>query len=86
MTELMFNGVFNDLSVPQTVALLSCFVCDEKSNEMPAKTAELAGPLRKMQVYNIQFDQENKYFKKTNTFYTLNSVLAFLNIKTKYNF
>lgn len=51
MTELMFNGVFNDLSVPQTVALLSCFVCDEKSNEMPAKTAELAGPLRKMQVY-----------------------------------
>jgi ATP-dependent RNA helicase DOB1 len=50
MTELMFNGVFNDLSVPQTVALLSCFVCDEKSNEMPAKTAELAGPLRKMQV------------------------------------
>ncbi|VVC41817.1 Hypothetical protein CINCED_3A007924 [Cinara cedri] len=49
MTELMFNGVFNDLSVPQTVALLSCFVCDEKSNEMPAKTAELAGPLRKMQ-------------------------------------
>lgn len=53
MTELMFNGVFNDLSVPQTVALLSCFVCDEKSNEMPAKTAELAGPLRKMQVNNI---------------------------------
>lgn len=51
MTELMFNGVFNDLSVPQTVALLSCFVCDEKSNEIPAMTAELAGPLRKMQVY-----------------------------------
>lgn len=49
----MFNGVFNDLSVPQTVALLSCFVCDEKSNEIPAKTAELAGPLRKMQVFNI---------------------------------
>lgn len=57
MTELMFNGVFNDLSVPQTVALLSCFVCDEKSNEMPAKSAELAGPLRKMQViyYIISF-------------------------------
>lgn len=52
MTELIFNGVFNDLSVPQTVALLSCFVCDEKSNEIPAKTSELAGPLRKMQVYN----------------------------------
>lgn len=51
MTELMFNGVFNDLSVPQTVALLSCFVCDEKSNEIPAMTSELAGPLRKMQVY-----------------------------------
>lgn len=68
MTELMFNGVFNDLSVPQTVALLSCFVCDEKSNEMPAKTAELAGPLRKMQVY-INNNPDN--FFKFNDFKTI---------------
>ena len=30
LTELMFNGAFNDLSVEQCVALLSCFVFQEK--------------------------------------------------------
>lgn len=30
LTELIFHGVFNDLSVEQSVALLSCFVFDEK--------------------------------------------------------
>ncbi|XP_022194420.1 exosome RNA helicase MTR4 [Nilaparvata lugens] len=49
LTEMIFNGVFNDLTVPQTVALLSCFVCDEKTKETPKRTEELRGPLRKMQ-------------------------------------
>ncbi|KAI5709981.1 hypothetical protein M8J75_004711 [Diaphorina citri] len=49
MTELIFNGVFNDLTVAQCCALLSCFVCDEKSNETPAQVQIMAGPLRKMQ-------------------------------------
>ncbi|XP_043471399.1 exosome RNA helicase MTR4 [Leptopilina heterotoma] len=49
MTEMMFNGLFNSLNVPQMVALISCFVCDEKSNEMPKSTEELGGPLRQMQ-------------------------------------
>ncbi|XP_077267887.1 exosome RNA helicase Mtr4 isoform X2 [Temnothorax americanus] len=49
MTEMIFNGLFNSLSVPQMVALISCFVCDEKSNEMPKSTEELSGPLRQMQ-------------------------------------
>ncbi|XP_029680470.1 exosome RNA helicase MTR4 [Formica exsecta] len=49
MTEMIFNGLFNALSVPQMVALISCFVCDEKSNEMPKSTEELSGPLRQMQ-------------------------------------
>ncbi|XP_054278231.1 exosome RNA helicase MTR4-like [Macrosteles quadrilineatus] len=49
MTELIFNGVFNDLSVPQCVALLSTFVCDEKSSSNPKMSEELAGPLRQMQ-------------------------------------
>ena len=31
LTELIFNGAFNDLSVEQVTALLSCFVYDEKS-------------------------------------------------------
>ena len=33
MTEMIFNGVFNDLTVPQCVALLSCFVFQERVSE-----------------------------------------------------
>lgn len=50
MTEMIFNGMFNNLTVPQCVALLSCFVCDEKSNESQKVGEELSGPLRQMQV------------------------------------
>jgi ATP-dependent RNA helicase DOB1 len=52
-TELLFNGVFNDLTVSQACALLSCFVFQEKANEMPKLPQELSGPLRLMQVYNF---------------------------------
>lgn len=30
LTEMIFNGVFNELTVQQCVALLSCFVFEEK--------------------------------------------------------
>ena len=30
LTEMIFNGAFNGLTVEQTVALLSCFVFEEK--------------------------------------------------------
>ena len=30
LTEMIFNGVFNDLTPEQCAALLSCFVFDEK--------------------------------------------------------
>jgi ATP-dependent RNA helicase DOB1 len=49
LTEMIFNGTFNDLSVPQCVALLSCFVCDERSSEQPTSAEELAAPLKQMQ-------------------------------------
>lgn len=49
MTEMIFNGVFNDLTTAQSVSLLSCFVCDEKSSENPMSAEELSGPLRSMQ-------------------------------------
>ncbi|XP_061228076.1 exosome RNA helicase MTR4 isoform X4 [Neopsephotus bourkii] len=49
LTEMMFNGIFNDLSPEQTAALLSCFVFQENSSEMPKLTEQLAGPLRQMQ-------------------------------------
>jgi ATP-dependent RNA helicase DOB1 len=45
----MFNGAFNDLSVEQCVALLSCFVFQEKADAMPKLSDELAGPLKMMQ-------------------------------------
>ncbi|KAJ2731138.1 ATP-dependent RNA helicase mtr4 [Coemansia sp. BCRC 34962] len=50
LSELMFHGVFNDLTTEQTVALLSCFVFSEKSKDEPPKLQEdLAVPLRVMQ-------------------------------------
>lgn len=52
-TELLFNGVFNDLTVSQACALLSCFVFQEKANEMPKLPPELSGPLRLLQVCRL---------------------------------
>jgi ATP-dependent RNA helicase DOB1 len=49
ITEMIFNGTFNDLTPEQSVSLLSCFVCDEKSQEQPQAAEELSGPLRQMQ-------------------------------------
>ncbi|KAJ2831705.1 ATP-dependent RNA helicase mtr4 [Coemansia erecta] len=50
LTELMFHGVFNDLTTEQTVSLLSCFVFQEKTkNEPPQLQDDLAAPLRIMQ-------------------------------------
>lgn len=50
LTEMIFNGLFMDLDVPKTVALLSCLVCDERSNDVPKLSEELSGPLKMMQV------------------------------------
>jgi len=50
VTELLFNGVFNDLTPEQCCALLSCFVFQEKSKQNPKLTEELSGPLRLLQV------------------------------------
>lgn len=63
ITELLFNGVFNDLDVPQTAALLSCFVFEEKAPEMPSLTEELAGPLRTLQVESALHFCERIEFK-----------------------
>ncbi|KAJ2845946.1 ATP-dependent RNA helicase mtr4, partial [Coemansia brasiliensis] len=50
LTELMFHGVFNDLTTEQTVSLLSCFVFQEKtSGDPPQLQDDLAVPLRIMQ-------------------------------------
>lgn len=46
LTELMFSGHFIELSPEQIVALLSTFVFQEKSEEIPKLREELATPLR----------------------------------------
>ncbi|XP_043919863.1 exosome RNA helicase MTR4 [Protopterus annectens] len=49
LTEMVFNGLFNDMTAEQATALLSCLVFQENSNEMPKLTEQLASPLRQMQ-------------------------------------
>jgi len=50
LTEMLFNGVFNDLTIAQCVALCSCFVVTENVKEDAPKLAQdLAGPFKIMQ-------------------------------------
>lgn len=50
VTELLFAGIFNDLSPEQAVALASAFVFEEKaSDEVKKVKAELEGPFRQLQ-------------------------------------
>ncbi|PRP82873.1 hypothetical protein PROFUN_04736 [Planoprotostelium fungivorum] len=50
ITELIFGGTFNDLTVEQTVALLSCFSFGEKSDDVSnTLKEELKGPFRVLQ-------------------------------------
>ncbi len=49
VTQLIFDGVFNDLTVQQTVALLSCLVFQEKGDDDAKVPDEMAGPLRQLQ-------------------------------------
>ncbi|XP_068429477.1 exosome RNA helicase MTR4 isoform X1 [Clinocottus analis] len=49
LTEMVFTGLFNELTVEQATALLSCFVFQENASEMPKLTEQLAAPLRQMQ-------------------------------------
>jgi superfamily II RNA helicase len=60
---MLFNGVFNDLSVAQCVALCSCFVINENvKEELPKLTQELAGPFKIMQARN-DFTKKKERFK-----------------------
>jgi len=52
LTELLFDGVFNDLSTEQCCALLSCFVNEEnnKSKAIPKLIEVLEAPLQKIKM------------------------------------
>lgn len=49
VTELMFNGTFNDLDHHQIAALASCFIPGDRSNEQIHLRTELAKPLQQLQ-------------------------------------
>ena len=49
LSELLFNRFFNELTPEQCAAALSCFICDEKSQEAPQLKEELAKPYREIQ-------------------------------------
>ncbi|KAJ8755567.1 hypothetical protein K2173_022146 [Erythroxylum novogranatense] len=49
VTELMFNGTFNDLDHHQVASLASCFIPVDKSNEQIHLRTELAKPLHQLQ-------------------------------------
>ncbi|KAJ6801777.1 DExH-box ATP-dependent RNA helicase DExH10 [Iris pallida] len=49
VTELMFNGTFNNLDPHQVAALASCFIPGDKSNEQIHLRNELSGPLQQLQ-------------------------------------
>ncbi|KAG9066383.1 ATP-dependent RNA helicase mtr4 [Linnemannia hyalina] len=50
LTELIFNGTFRELTVEQTVALMSCFCFFEKLDAPPAKLKEvLSVPFKMLQ-------------------------------------
>ena len=57
LTEMMFNGLFNEMTPPLVAAILSCFVCTEKSNEMPKLTDQLSGKI-------INFNFSERFFQK----------------------
>lgn len=50
LTELLFDGIFNRLSAEHIAALLSCFVFEERSSEMPNLTKDLSDALNTLQV------------------------------------
>lgn len=49
VTELMFNGTFNDLDHHQIAALTSCFIPGDRSTEQIQLRVELAKPLQQLQ-------------------------------------
>ena len=55
VTELVFSGAFNDLTVEQVAAMLSCLVFQERRKEegAPQLKEALAGPYRLVQVPQV---------------------------------
>ncbi|EGV65684.1 ATP-dependent RNA helicase mtr4 [Yamadazyma tenuis] len=63
LTELIFNGTFNDLTPEQCAALLSCCVFQEKAKETPRLKPELAEPLKNLQEMALKIAKISKECK-----------------------
>lgn len=63
LTELIFNGNFNELSPEQCAALLSCFVFQERSKEVPRLKPELSEPLKQLQEMALKIAKISKESK-----------------------
>lgn len=62
ITEMIFNGTFNDLSPAHCAALLSCFVCDDKCPELNMDK-ELEAPFKQMQDFARRIAKVSKECK-----------------------
>ncbi|XP_070495125.1 exosome RNA helicase MTR4 [Chironomus tepperi] len=62
ITEMIFNGTFNDLPAAQCAALLSCFVCDDRAAEQTID-ADLQAPLKQMQDFARRIAKVSKECK-----------------------
>jgi ATP-dependent RNA helicase DOB1 len=63
LSELLFNGFFNDLSPEQCAACLSCFIFEEKTKDGAGVPEELAKPFRDIQAAArtvVKVSQESK--------------------------
>jgi len=49
LAEMLFKGIFNDLSPAMAASLLSCFVFEEKVSE-GSVSSEMGGLMRELQV------------------------------------
>ncbi|KAH9510611.1 Exosome RNA helicase MTR4 [Dermatophagoides farinae] len=58
LTEMLFDGFFNDLNVYQIAALLSCMVFEEKTEILPKLSEELSKPLKTMQEFAKNCNQK----------------------------
>jgi len=63
LTEMLFHGIFIDLDTAKCVALLSCLVCDERSQEVPKLSEEMSGALKLMQDIARQIAKVSKESK-----------------------
>lgn len=60
LTEMVFGGVFNDLTPQQCAALLSCFVFDEKVRRSYASALRLPASVADHLYYSPQSEQTSK--------------------------